>query len=151
TASAAVSGAFLSSEVQASTSTPVDTDPTISAFIDFLLSMVLEILLFHFVDEMFAGAHRERQDRPRDVLVGLRDEWTAVHAKQVLTFMRLVPLVQRRRLRIVAHPDGTCLMDNIAGCMQTIIVVLIVIMSPGLYRTHLMQDIRKGLLHVFRL
>jgi hypothetical protein len=79
--------------------------PTSRALIDFLLSITigagrrsLNIVFFHFIHDIFAGPHGQSQDRPGDVLIGLRDKGAAIHAEQVLTIMCLAPFVQRRVL-----------------------------------------------------
>ena len=64
------------------------------------------------IRDEFRRPHRERQDRPRAVLVGLRHERSAVGDEHVPRVVRLAVLVQDRGRRIVPHPRDADLMDD---------------------------------------
>src|ERR1700677_1079112 len=64
---------FLSPVLQASARAPAETVVIRRVLMLFLLSIfvVLDITFFHFIYDVFAGAHRQGQDGPGNVLVGL--------------------------------------------------------------------------------
>src|SRR5205809_7261101 len=65
-----------------------------------------------FVRQMVTRAPRQRHDGPRGILARRADVARAVHDKQVPDVVRLLKLVQHRRLGIVAHPRGAQLVDG---------------------------------------
>src|SRR6185312_8736385 len=95
-ASAAVVSGLFSPDLHASASTPVAIPPTIRVFIDFRLSIAVNLnsMFFHFINNMFGSPHGEGQDCPGDILIRLRNKGAAIHAEQVFAIMRLAPFVQ---------------------------------------------------------
>src|SRR5437867_3562031 len=61
---------------------------------------------------MVTRAPRQRHDGPRGILTRRADVARAVYDKQVPDVVRLLKLVQHRRLGIVAHPRGAQLVDG---------------------------------------
>src|SRR5579862_6740625 len=66
--------------------------------------VVSDIALPHFFGEIFRRPPRQRADGQRRILIRIADERRRIGHKQVLHVVRLAILVQRRHLRIVAHP-----------------------------------------------
>src|SRR5579871_5663189 len=63
-----------------------------------------DIALPHLLNQIFGGAPGERHDAQGHVLVGLAHERRRVADKQIFDVVRLVILIQRRGLTILAHP-----------------------------------------------
>src|SRR5258706_4221748 len=61
---------------------------------------------------MLAGAPRQRHDRPRGILARRTHVTRAVHHEEILHVVRLLELVQHRRLRIGAHARRAQLVDR---------------------------------------
>src|SRR2546426_2722796 len=70
----------------------------------------------HLISDVLARAHRQRENRPRRVLVRLRYEGSAVRDEQVLAIVRLAPAVRHGGLRVVPHARAAQLVyDDAAG------------------------------------
>src|SRR5258708_37585793 len=65
--------------------------------------------------------------------------------------MGLAPFIQGRRFGIIAHSHRSRLMDDIAGSMQPIIIMRAIVVPVHHDGAHGMQDLLKGLLHMFGL
>src|SRR5215469_3402458 len=76
---------------------------------------VSDISLPHFFGHVLSGAPSQRDDRECWVLVWIADKRRGVGDEQVLHLVRLAVLVQHRRRRIVAHPNGAEFMNNFAA------------------------------------
>src|SRR3989441_804836 len=106
--------------------------------------------LLHLVRDVIARPHRQREDGPRGVLVGLRHERPAVRYEQVLAVVRLAPAVQHRRPGVVAHARPAELVDDGPAGREP------VSLFGGRHRrehlaSHLGDQRPEGLLHVLRL
>src|SRR5256712_462960 len=69
----------------------------------------------HLISDVLARAHRQRENRPRRVLVRLRYEGSAVRDEQVLAVVRLAPAVRHGGLRVVPHARAAQLVDDDAA------------------------------------
>ena len=69
-------------------------------------------------------APRQREDRPRRILVRLRDERPAVGDEQILHVVRLAVRVEHRRLRVVAHARAAELVDDRAAGRDAVALLL---------------------------
>src|SRR5688500_9159884 len=95
-------------------------------------------------------APRERENRPRGVLVGLRDERPAIGDEEVLAVMRLAVRVERRRLRIAAHPDPAQLVNDAPAGRDPVALLLRRHLRER-RASHLGDERAEGLLHVLHL
>src|SRR3989454_264282 len=106
--------------------------------------------LLHLIGDVVAGAHRQRENRPRRVLICLRHEGPAVGDEQVLTVVRLAPAVRHGGLGIVPHTRPAQLVDDDAAGGDAVPLL------GGRHRrehltTHLGDERPERLLHVFHL
>src|SRR5256884_269192 len=69
----------------------------------------------HLISDVLARAHRQRENRPRRVLVRLRYEGSAVRDEQILAVVRLAPAVRHGGLRVVPHARAAQLVDDDAA------------------------------------
>src|SRR6266480_6735544 len=106
--------------------------------------------LFHLIGDVLAGAHRQRENRPRRVLVRLRHKGRAVGEEEVLAVVRLAPAVRHGRLRVVPHAGPAQLVDDGAACGDAVPPL-----GPRHRREHLTPHVGdqrpEGLLHVLHL
>src|SRR5256884_5209803 len=74
-----------------------------------------ECPFLHLIRDVVACANRQRENRPRRVLVCLRYEGSAVRDEQVLAIVRLAPAVRHGGLRVVPHARAAQLVDDDAA------------------------------------
>src|SRR5258708_14628079 len=126
------------------------TDPSSPSIERRLILVMLNRALLALVRDVVAGAHRQRQDRPRAVLVRLRHERAAIGDEYVARVVRLAVLVHDRSVRIVPHAGDAALVgDPPAGRPPA----LLRLMRHRRERraAHLLDDRPEGLLHVLPL
>src|SRR5690606_29732413 len=114
------------------------------------LIKVLDVLFLQFVYDVFRGSHRKRKNRPGRILIRLRYTRSAIDYKQVLAIVSLAVFIEDGPLRIVPHTSRSNLVNDPAGRLQTVVVFL-TSFSPRNDAAHLVNDLLKGFLHVFRL
>ena len=100
--------------------------------------------------DIFACSHRQRENRPGDVLVSVGNEGAAIGDKQILHFVRLTVLVDDRGFRIIAHPGRSDLMNDPAAVQEAVELI------PGRHCVQrrpakLVDNFAEGILHVLRL
>ena len=59
----------------------------------YVLPSLLYVLLFQLVNDIFRSPHGKCKYRPRWILVSLRNKWSSIDYKQILTIMRLVEFI----------------------------------------------------------
>src|SRR3989454_1056705 len=106
--------------------------------------------LSHLIGDVVARAHRQRENRPRRVLIRLGHEGPTVGDEQVLAVVRLAPTVRHGGLRVVPHARPAQLVDDDAAGGDP------VPLFGGRHRRehlppHLRDERPEGLLHVLHL
>src|SRR5215469_5314309 len=77
--------------------------------------LMSDIAFPHFLSKIFCGAPGHRGDRERGILVRVADERRRVGDKQILHFVRLAVFVQHGSARVVAHANGSKLVNDLAA------------------------------------
>src|SRR5262245_4024755 len=83
----------------------------------------LQIPFAQLLSQVLRSTHSQGQDRKRRVLRPSRDKTAAVHDKQVLDVVALVPLVQDAGFWVVTHSAGAQLMDAVAWRKHLVVLV----------------------------
>src|SRR5207244_7055557 len=73
----------------------------------------------HLISDVLARAHRQRENRPRRVLVRLRYEGSAVRDEQILAVVRLAQAVRHEGLWVDTNERAALLVDSDAVCAVT--------------------------------
>ena len=64
---------------------------------------VLNILLLHFINNIFRCSHAQRQYGPCNIFISLAYKWTSINTKKIFAIMRLAPFIQCRPFWIISH------------------------------------------------
>src|SRR5216117_2739807 len=84
----------------------------------------------HLIGDVLARAHRQRENRPRRVLVRLRYEGSAVRDEQVLAIVRLAPADRHGGLRVVPHALAAQLRDERPEGLLHVLHLLVLVVGP---------------------
>src|ERR1035441_568092 len=101
------------------------------------------ISLFHLLGAILGSPHRSPQNRHGGILPAAGNEAGAVHHKQVLDIVALVPLIQDAGLGIVSHAASAHLVDAVARG------IVLVRLGDG-FPARSMEQFLDGIRRVFR-